>query len=137
MMRAEAELKRGGLVAQQLLFPMVRELDEGDVDRLAIADNEAHWLGCELRRKDVTTVAVSAVPRLFAAMPHESLLDALVAALLRGGDVAPTLESLCRDAVQHWMGDDDAAMVAALDEAGRLAGVVTVTVGWDQLDDDD
>jgi len=136
LMRAEAELKAGGLVAQQLLFPMVRELEEVEVDRLTVAEQEAGWLGCALRRRDPITIAVSAVPRLFAAMPHEPLLDALLGALVQGGDVAPMLESLCRDAAQHWVGDDDARMVAALAEADQLAAVVTTTVAWQTLDDD-
>ncbi len=135
MMRAEAELKAGGLVAQQLLFPMVRELDQAEVDRLAVAEREAQWLGVALRRRDAVTIAVSAVPRLFAAMPHEPLLDALLRALLEGGDVAPTLDALCDDAAQHWVGDDDGRMVTALAEADRLSGVVTTTVAWQTLDD--
>lgn len=136
MMRAEAELKGGGLVAQQLLFPMVRELDRAEVDRLTVAEGEAQWLGVALRRRDPITIAVSAVPRLFAAMPHEPLLDVLLRALLEGGDVAPMLGSLCDDAAQHWVGDDDDRVVSALVEAERLSDVVTTTVAWQALDDD-
>ena len=78
MERAREELARGGLVAQRLLFPVIRQVAPEIAEKLdgAVPDR----IGFDVRRTAKDTLAVHAVPRIFASGPAELFLEEVIGA---------------------------------------------------------
>jgi DNA mismatch repair protein MutL len=74
----------GGLSSQRLLFPVARETSAKVAERAEQEAGEAARLGFDLRRAGEHTVAVHAVPRLFAAAAPEAIVEALILILSDG-----------------------------------------------------
>jgi DNA mismatch repair protein MutL len=128
--RAEAELARGRLVSQRLLFPLIRDVGEKVADRLEAEVDAFERVGFDVRRSGPSVLAVHGVPKLFAHAPAERLFDALIglgaleprrlvdtfAAITAGAE--PALDDTEARALLAALGDLSAeAVVASIDYA--------------------
>jgi DNA mismatch repair ATPase MutL len=127
-LRARRELDAGRLVSQRLLFPIVRSLDEASCDALdARGEAAARW-GVELRRVGPRSIAVHAVPRIFAQAAHEPLVTALLLAIA-GEEALDHLAALAAEAG----GEDDRRLLDAIVAEDLLEAVASRTVSWREL----
>jgi DNA mismatch repair protein MutL len=127
-LRARRELAAGRLVSQRLLFPIVRSLDEAHCDALdARGEAAARW-GVELRRVGPRSMAIHAVPRIFAQAAHEPLVTALLLAIA-GEDTVEGLAALVAEAG----GEDDRQLLEAIVAEDLLDAVGARMVSWREL----
>ncbi len=77
----DAELDRGRIVAQRLLFPVSQACEGASADAVEQASDALERLGFELRRTGPGHVALHTLPRLLADGPAATLLEEVLATL--------------------------------------------------------
>ncbi len=130
----EAELARGQVVAQRLLFPIGVACDGDIADRAEAAGEALERLGFELRRTGPGHLAAHTLPRTLADGPVEALVAAVLEALARATSPPYGVDTprLLRRLAELTAEESPPPSPSTLDEAS-LRGAVVFELSLDEL----